>query len=161
LAWKKDILAKSLSFSVKKMSGILLVRDVMTKSVKTVGVNASVKEAVQKMNKFRIGSIIVLDNEKNKIQGILTERDILRLVETYPDPLDSKVREVMTHQVVTIESSANIEEAAELMTKRQVKTLPVIDDNKLVGIVTSSDIIKANPTLVRTLLDINRAKPTM
>jgi len=68
------------------MSGVLLVRDVVTKAVKTVRMDTSVKEAVEKMNKFNIGSVVVMDMERRRPIGILTERDILRMVEQYPEP---------------------------------------------------------------------------
>ena len=66
------------------MAGILLVREIMIRAVKTVGVNVNVRKAVQKMNKFDIGSIVVMDG--GRPVGILTERDVLRLVEQSIDP---------------------------------------------------------------------------
>ncbi len=126
----------------------------MTRAVKTVEIEASVGEAVKKMNKFRIGSIVVVDSTKRRPLGILTERDILRLVEVSPAPMTDRVKEVMSRQLVTIDPSAGVEEAAGLMTRRGVKRLPVMENDELVGIITSSDIIRANPTLVKALMDL-------
>lgn len=126
----------------------------MTKSVKTVGIEATIGEAVQKMNKFHIGSVVVVDSEKKRPLGILTERDILRLVELSPAPLLDRVKEVMSRQLVTIDPSAGVEEAAGLMARKGVKRLPVMEGDELVGIITSSDIIRANPTLVKALMDL-------
>jgi len=77
------------------LSGILLVRDVMTSAVKTVKVADSVMEAVRKMNKFKIGSVIVMDGERPV--GIVTERDILeRVVEQGIDPNLMEVKNIMS-----------------------------------------------------------------
>ncbi len=127
---------------------VLMVRDVMTRNVKTIGMNDSVREAVQKMNKFNIGSVVVVDNERRRSVGILTERDILRMVELYPEPKIFEVKKIMSTPLVTIDPNTSIEEAARLMTKRGIKRLPVIEDDRLVGIITSSDIMKASPKLI-------------
>ncbi|MDQ1280725.1 MAG: hypothetical protein QG670_1988 [Thermoproteota archaeon] len=131
----------------------------MSKSVKTVEIDATVKDAVQKMNRFNIGSVIVTDSDRKKILGILTERDILRLVEEDIAPLEIKVKEVMSHQPCTVDASSTIEEAAELMAKRHVKRLPVLEEDKLVGVITSSDIIRANPLLIKALMDTLKPRP--
>lgn len=132
-----------------------MVRDVMTKAVKTVRVDDSVMEAVQKMNKFRISSVVVMDGKRPV--GILTERDILeRIVEHCIDPRVIKVRESMSSPIVTIRPHMSIEEAAGLMAQKKIKKLPVIADDKLVGIVTSMDIMRAAPKLVNLLEDLLR-----
>lgn len=137
------------------MAGVLMVRDVMTKAVKTVRVDDSVMEAVQKMNKFRISSVVVMDGKRPV--GILTERDILeRIVEHCIDPRVIKVRESMSSPIVTIRPHMSIEEAAGLMAQKKIKKLPVIADDKLVGIVTSMDIMRAAPKLVNLLEDLLR-----
>lgn len=135
------------------MAGVFTVRDVMTKAVKTVKVNGNVKEAVQKMNKFNIGSVVVVDGRRPV--GILTERDILRrIVEQCIDPSIFKVKDIMSSPVETIDPDINIEDAARLMTKKGIKKLPVVEDDSLVGIVTSMDLMRAAPELV-DLIEIN------
>ena len=139
------------------MSGTLLVRDVMTKAVKTVRIDTSVRDAARKMNKFFIGSILVID--KNKLVGIMTERDILRsIVEQGIDSSFIKVKDIMSSPVMIINPDTSIEDAARFMTKKQIKKLPVMDEGKLVGIVTSIDIMKAAPTLVNLLEDLLRGE---
>ena len=137
-------------------AGILLVREIMIRAVKTVGVNVNVRKAVQKMNKFDIGSIVVMDGKKPV--GILTERDILRLVEQSIDPSIIKVKEVMSSPVTTISPDTSIEDVARLMAKKGVKKLPVTEDDRLVGIVTATDIMKAGPKLIDLLEDLLRTR---
>lgn len=132
-----------------------MVRDVMTKAVKTVRFSTSVRDAVRKMNKFFIGSILVVDD--NKLVGILTERDILQsIVEQGIDSSVVKVKDIMSSPVITIYPDTSIEDAAQLMANKQIKKLPVMDEGKLVGIVTSMDLMKAAPTLVKLLEDLLR-----
>ncbi len=135
-----------------------MVRDAMTQAVKTVGTNASIEVAVRKMNKFNIGSVVVVDTERRRPVGIVTERDILRLVERYPEPLIVKVKQVMSQPVVTIDSETSIEEAARLMAKKRIKRLPVVEEDRLVGIITSSDIMKASPRLVSLLMELSQIR---
>ncbi|MEM3464653.1 MAG: CBS domain-containing protein [Candidatus Bathyarchaeia archaeon] len=137
------------------MASIVLVRDVMSKDVKVVRPDTSVKEVVATMNKFDIGSIIVVQGERPV--GIITERDILRrLVGPSLAPETLTARQIMTSPVVAINEMASIEEAAKLMAKKKVKRLPVMSDDKLVGILTFTDIVFKMPALLSVLEEIVR-----
>ncbi|MGC8895691.1 MAG: cyclic nucleotide-binding/CBS domain-containing protein [Candidatus Bathyarchaeia archaeon] len=137
------------------MASIILVRDVMSKEVKVVRPDTTVKEVVATMNKFNIGSIIVVQGERPV--GIITERDILRrLVEPCLAPETLTARHIMTSPVTTISETATIEEAAKLMAKKRVKKLPVMSDEKIVGIVTFTDIVTKVPTMLSILEELVR-----
>ena len=137
------------------MAGIVLVRDVMSKDVKVVRPDSTVKEVVTTMNKFDIGSIVVVQGDRPI--GIITERDILRrVVEPCLAPETLTARQVMTSPVLTISEIASIDEAAELMTKKKVKKLLVISEQKLVGIVTLTDIVTQVPTMLSILKELFR-----
>jgi CBS domain-containing protein len=137
------------------MAGLILVRDVMSKNVRVVRPDTTVREVVATMNKFDIGSIIVVQGERPV--GIITERDILRrLVEPCLAPETLTARQVMTSPVTTINETATIEEAAKLMAKKRVKKLPVMGNAKLVGIVTFTDIVTKMPTLLSILEELTR-----
>jgi CBS domain-containing protein len=137
------------------MAGIVLVRDVMSKDVRVVRPDTTVREVVATMNKFDIGSIIVVQGDRPV--GIITERDILRrLVEPCLAPETLTARQVMTSPVQTINENASIEEAAKLMAKKRVKRLPVMNDGKLVGIITFSDIVAKVPTMLTILEELLR-----
>ncbi len=138
-----------------RISGIILARDIMSRPVETIEINASVIDAVVKMNKSKHGSIIV--TAKEKLIGIVTERDILeRIVERFLDPRETKVSEIMSSPVVTIPPDISIEEAAKVMTEKNIKKLPVMENDRLVGIVTSMDLVKAGPRLLVMLEDLLR-----
>ncbi|MEM3536581.1 MAG: CBS domain-containing protein [Candidatus Bathyarchaeia archaeon] len=137
------------------MASIVLVRDVMSKDIRVVRPDTSVKEVVATMNKFDIGSIVVVQGERPV--GIITERDILRrLVEPCLAPETLTARQVMTSPVQTISEDASIDEAARLMAKKKVKRLPVMNNGKLVGIITFSDIVTKVPTMLSILEELLR-----
>ena len=137
------------------MAGIVLVRDVMSKDVKVVRPDSSVREVVATMNKFDIGSIVVVQGDRPV--GIITERDILRrIVEPCLAPETLAARQVMSSPVLTISETASIDEAAKLMAKKRVKKLPVMDKQKLVGIVTLTDIVTKVPTMLSILEELVR-----
>jgi CBS domain-containing protein len=138
-----------------RLSGIVLARDIMSRPVETIEVGSSVMEAVVRMNKSKHGSIMV--TEKDKLVGIITERDILeRIVERFLDPRKTKVNEIMSSPVITIPPDTSIEDAAKIMTEKNIKKLPVIENDTLVGIVTSMDLVKAGPKLLVLLEDLLR-----
>lgn len=140
------------------MAGLLLVRDVMTKNPKVVRRDTPVQEIVATMTKFDISSIIVAQEERPV--GIVTHKDIVSKVVLPRIPPDAlKAIEVMSTPVVKINEDASIEEAAALMAKKRIKKLIVVSVNndKLVGIITSTDIVKAQPTLI-TLVEKSMKK---
>jgi len=103
-----------------KMASIMLVRDIMSKDVKVVRPDTSMKEVVATMNKFNIGSIIIVQSDRPV--GIITERDILRrIVEPCLAPETLTARQIMTSPVLTISETASIEETAKLMARKRVK----------------------------------------
>ena len=138
----------------------LKVRDVMVREVITVDEDSSVKEAIDIMNEFQIGSLIVL--EKGKAKGIVTERDFLRRVlAEAKDVINTKVKEIMTFPLVFVESITDLDAAVKLMFQNKIKKLAVIDANKLVGIVTLTDIARVQPQMMRMLkqLAANQTTP--
>jgi len=139
------------------MSGILLVRDIMVRNVKTVRTDDSVLAAVSKMNKFHIGSVIVTSNGRSV--GIITERNILqRIVEPGLDPSMVRAKDIMSSPLVTIDSHAAVEEAAQIMASKRIKKLPVVEGGKVVGIVSTSDIVRSSPTQLGILEELLRVR---
>jgi CBS domain-containing protein len=122
------------------MADTLLVRDIMVRAVKVVEPDSSVKEVVTAMNRFNIGSIIVVNDDEPV--GVISERDILkRVVEPCLSPEITMARQIMTSPVITIAESAKLEEAVKLMAEKRVRKIPVLKKGKLVGIITYTDII--------------------
>jgi CBS domain-containing protein len=127
------------------MSGFMIIRDVMAKNIKTVKPDDTVHAAVQKMNKFDIGSVIVVSS--GRPIGIITETNILRrIVEPRMDPATVWAKDIMTSPLTTIDENDAIEEAAKVMAEKKINRIPVMKGDKLVGLISSTDIVKASPT---------------
>jgi len=138
------------------MAGMVLVRDVMTKNPKVVRRDTSVQEIVATMNSFDISSVIVVQEERPV--GIVTHKDIVSKVVQPRIPPDAlKAIEIMSTPVVTISEDASIEEAARLMSRKRIKKLVVISNEKLAGIITSTDLVRVEPKLTALIESILKA----
>ena len=128
----------------------MLVRDAMNKRVVAIKPNATVREAAKIMTKYRIGSLLVMEDEK--LVGIVTELDILwKVVAEGRNPETTLVNEIMSKEVVTIKPDQTLEDAAQLMVEKKIKKLPVVEDDKVVGIITATDLISIQPKLIEAL----------
>ena len=129
------------------------VKDLMTKNVVTIDANKTIVEAAALMSEKDIGDLIVMDD--NTPVGIVTERDLVRRVMAEGKSADSKVSEVMTRSLKVIDPEAPIKEAARRMVNKRIRRLPVIKDNKLVGIITAADFAKhlSKKTLTDDILE--------
>ena len=109
-------------------------------AVARIDQDATVLDATHIMNDKRIGSVVVCSGEK--VTGIFTERDVLcRVVAEGRDPAATRVAEVMTTPVACCTPQTTMEECAGVMTEKRIRHLPVVEDDRLVGIVTSGDIL--------------------
>lgn len=137
----------------------LKVEDIMVKEVMTIDENSTVKEAAEVMNKFEIGCLIAV--KKGKAMGIVTERDLLkRVVAESKDANETKVRDVMSSPLVVIEPSTDLEEAVKLMFQMKIKKLPVVDDKRLVGLVSLTDIARFQPQMIKILKQLATRQAT-
>lgn len=117
------------------------IEDLMTRDVVTVSSNALVQESVKLMNKNGIGCVLVIN--LGEVNGILTERDILkRVVEKGRNPKETRVSEIMTKHVIFGNPNMELIDATKLMFEKKVKKLPIRDGNRLVGLVTLTDIAR-------------------
>ncbi|MEI8146037.1 MAG: CBS domain-containing protein [Alphaproteobacteria bacterium] len=111
--------------------------------VATIDPRASLADAAHMLAARRIGAIVV-KGPANSVAGILSERDIVRAVSTYgAASLDRTVDETMTREVVTCEAKDSINAVMEKMTAGKFRHVPVVDHNKLVGIISIGDVVKA------------------
>jgi CBS domain-containing protein len=132
----------------------MLVREAMRRDVKTIRPNETVRNAAVTMNEKGIGSLVVVSG-RGEVVGIITERDILvDVVATGRNPDEVRVEEVMTKDLITITPEKTLEEAADLMTEHKIKKLPVIENNRLIGIITATDLIAYEEKLVEKVAKI-------
>ena len=117
----------------------VFVKDAMKKNVIIIESDNSIKEAAIKMSDAGVGSIIITKN-KSAI-GILTERDFVRRVYAKELPLSSPVSEVMSRPLITIDPNETIWDLSELMKTKNIHKVAVVENDNLVGIVTTTDIV--------------------
>ena len=129
------------------------VKDLMTKNVVTIDSNKTITEAAALMSEKNIGDLIVMDD--NTPVGIVTERDFVRRVLAEKKSADSKVSEIMSRPLKVIDPKAPIKEAARRMVSSRIRRLPVIEDNKVVGIITTADFARclSKKTLTDDILE--------
>lgn len=127
------------------------IKDIMTSPVITMRSNAKVSEAASAMCANNIGSLIVVDRNEKPI-GIITERDMIRkVVVTSKNPKSVDVTQIMSSPLVMGNPNMDLEDSAKLMINKKIKRLPIVDQGKIVGIVTFTDLIRAQPQIVSTL----------
>jgi len=111
-------------------------------SVYQISPDATLAEAVDRLVNFNIGSLLVSDGES--IYGIITERDIMKVIADSQRPLkDVFVHETMTREMVTGAPNDNVSDIMGKMTSRRVRHLPILDNGRLAGMISIGDIVKA------------------
>lgn len=133
------------------------IKDLMTNQVAYVSPNTPVAEAAQLMQKHNVGVLPVCEGQN--VVGIITDRDIVvRNVAHQQDPNNTPVSNVMTTRVEAVSPDTTLNQAAEIMAEKQVRRLPVMEENQLIGIVSLGDLAtqaKYDVELSRTLGEIS------
>jgi len=119
----------------------MAVADVMAFRVVTVSPDDTVQVAIARMLEENVGSVAVCEGER--LVGIFTERDVLRLAGEGPDFAEIRVGDVMTTQLVTLAPDSDILDAARLMGERKIRHLPVLEGENLLGVVGIREVVRA------------------
>lgn len=114
------------------------VKEIMTNDVDHCTLLDNVFEVALKMKELNVGAIPILDGEK--LVGMITDRDIVTRCIAEKHPASSKVESIMSKEIYTISSEATSKEAVKIMAEHQIRRLPVVDQGKLVGIVSLGDL---------------------
>ena len=133
------------------------VKDVMTKNVACISPQSTVIEAARLMQKHNVGVIPVCD--ATRMVGIVTDRDIVVRNIANGTGVDKEVRDIMTSDVKTVTKDMDVDDATNIMSRAQARRLPVVENNKVVGMVSIGDIATINNRMYRqageTLADIS------
>jgi len=126
----------------------LEIKDIMVTKTITVQPETSLKDAINLMNTYEIGCLVV--TKDGCPVGIITERDLLKKVlSNFPKLEKIKVQEVMSTPVKTGKPDTELEYAASFMVEHRIKKLPITDEGKLVGLITLTDILRFQPQLIK------------
>jgi len=119
----------------------MAIADVMAFRVVTVSPDDTVQVAIARMLEENVGSVAVCEGDR--LAGIFTERDVLRLAGEGPDFAEVRVGDVMTTQLVTLAPDDDILDAARLMGERKIRHLPVLEGENLLGVVGIREVVRA------------------
>ncbi len=142
--------------SVHETEPEVIVKDIMSRPVIASGESDNVADAAKLMTKHNVGCVLVSGKAGSTV-GIITERDIVQRVAAKNTlPSDVKVGAIMSKPVITINSAAGITEAAKLMNQRKIRRLAVMENGKLIGILTMKDILEVTPALMDLMSEKSR-----
>ncbi|HEY5736072.1 MAG TPA: CBS domain-containing protein [Nitrosopumilus sp.] len=117
----------------------ITIGDIMTKSVISVDAALTINETAKMMEDGKVGAVIVM--ESNVPVGIVTDRDFSVKVAAHAYQITEPVKQIMSSPLFSVNSDEPVRIAADLMHERKIRKLPVIDDGKVVGIITATDIV--------------------
>ena len=127
------------------------VGDLMTRNFIHTSPDTNLKDCEKLMVKKRVGSLIIKDNDK--LKGILTEKDIIWAVvkKSKNDLKDIKAKDLMKRKVITIKPGADVTDAMTKFKKKKIRRLPVVESGKLIGFLTTKDVLKIDPGLFQMI----------
>ena len=125
---------------MKLYDSVQNILDQKGREVWSVGAEAPVFEAILRMSQAHVGALLVLD--KGKLAGIISERDYARNVTLESrSSRETLVREIMTTQVMSVETSSTVDECMQLMTDHHIRHLPVLEGERIVGVISIGDLV--------------------
>ncbi|MGI6685322.1 MAG: CBS domain-containing protein [Bacillota bacterium] len=115
------------------------VREIMTEDVITVSQDTGIQNVARLMKENDIGTVLVV--EDRNVLGLITDRDIvIRAIAEGKNPTSTRARDVMSTDIILVTPDTDAHEAAEIMAEHQIKRLPVVENDKLMGIVALGDL---------------------
>ena len=120
-------------------SNLILVEDVMTKAIISVTNETTVFQVAKMMEQGGIGAVLVRKN--GHISGIITDRDYATKIVAHNLPSDTPVEQIMSSPLITINFDESISAAAKRMTSKKIRKLAVTDNGKIIGLITSTDLV--------------------
>ncbi|MGD2107557.1 MAG: CBS domain-containing protein [Nitrosopumilaceae archaeon] len=130
----------------------ITVKDIMTKSVISVDSGITVNEAAKMMEDAKVGAVIVMEN--NTPVGIITDRDFAVKIVAHAYQITTPVKQIMSSPLIATSPDETVLMAADLMYSRDIRKLPVIDNDKVIGIITATDLV--NQLAICTEEDIQK-----
>ena len=118
-----------------------LVQKLMKRACITLDENSSIKNLVDTLNKNKVGCVVVLSSNTNYPVGIVSERDLVRNYKIILNNITIKVKDVMTKNIIFCNKNTSSKELMELMSKNKIRHIPIIEQHKLLGIVSIGDVV--------------------
>ncbi|MGH2316586.1 CBS domain-containing protein [Planococcus sp. SE5232] len=133
------------------------IEEIMTTDVETCMPESTLQEVASKMREINVGSIPIC--EEDRLVGIVTDRDIVIRAIAEQIPSDAAIAEILSAEVITGTVDLTIEEAAELMAAHKIRRLPIVENDRVVGIVSLGDLairdVSSNHYAETTIIEIS------
>jgi predicted transcriptional regulator len=129
------------------------VGDLMTRNFIYVSPDTDLRECAKVLIKKKVGSLII--KEGDQLKGILTEKDIIWAIvkKSVRSLKEIKAKDLMKRKVVTIKPSTDLNEAIDTFRKKKVRRLPVVEHGKVIGMLTTNDVLRIDPGLFQTMAE--------
>lgn len=142
----------------------ITISTIMNKNVKVEEQNQNIFAIANIMHENKIGSVVIIDNNKDKNPvGIVTEKDLIRIIgKLQPAVLQAPIKEHMSHPVITVSTTASIADVMKIMYEKKIRRIVIVEKNKMIGIVTEHDIFIAiikNKDLLSSIIEGNLPIP--
>jgi signal-transduction protein with cAMP-binding, CBS, and nucleotidyltransferase domain len=142
----------------REMERDVSVAEVMNKTVIVMDIQSDIPSIAREMVNCEAGSVIITENRK--AIGIITERDLVKnIVAEDRRPSEVNAEEIFSTPLITIEPEKSVVEASEIMLKANIKRLPVLEKDTIIGVISTTDILMVTPglnTILKDLIDMNR-----
>lgn len=132
------------------------VKEIMKKHVITIEPNETIKDAAVTMTNNRVGSLVIISSERPI--GIITESDIVTVISKSLDPKKTKIKDLKRKRFITASPEDNILDVVKKMVKNGIKRMPIVDKDKLVGIVADKEILLISPELIEVMSEKLKAR---
>ncbi len=116
----------------------MFLKEIMQKKLVTLSPNATIREAAKRMKDYRVGYLLVTNGES--LKGCVTDRDLVLWLAGGKNPDEVRVDSIMQSSVVTAEPETDVYEASKIMARKKIRRLPIVEDGRLCGLVSISDI---------------------
>ena len=118
-----------------------LVQKLMKRTCITLDENSTIKNLIDTLNKNKVGCVVVTSLKSNDPVGIVSERDLVRNFKTILNNNTIKVKDVMTKNIIFCNKNTSSKELMEIMSENKIRHIPIIEKNKLLGIVSIGDVV--------------------
>ncbi len=116
----------------------MCLKEIMQKRVVTLSPGATIRDAAKKMKDYKIGFLLITNGES--LKGCVTDRDLVLWLAGGKNPDEARIDSIMQSNVVTADSEMDVYEASKVMARKKIRRLPIVEDGKLLGLVSLSDI---------------------
>lgn len=133
----------------------MFLRDIMQKKVVSVSPEATIRDAAKKMKDYRIGYLLITNGES--IRGCVTDRDLVIWLASGKDPDTARIDSLMQTNVITASPDTDVFDANKLMARKKIRRLPIVENGRIQGLVSSSDLASVIEEEVDNFLHVEEA----